>query len=72
MLSEQAPEAANKTIKKFESSHSRLMSYELALKDTFYRMMHRSDPIIQVSTSYSADKKFKLLCTLSLFYKQRS
>ena len=45
----------NPFLKRFEKYHSRGFSKKLALQDTFYRLMRRSDPIIQASISCSAN-----------------
>ena len=52
MLTEESIEGGNKHLKKIEKFHARPMTPELALKDTFHRLMRRSDPIIQASISY--------------------
>ena len=48
MLAEQANEACNKDLKRFQKHNSRQMSDFEALTDTFNRLMRGSDPIIQV------------------------
>ena len=55
MLTEESIEGGNKHTKKFQKFHARHMTPELALKDTFHRLMRRSDPIIQASISYPID-----------------
>ena len=52
MLTEESIEGGNKHTKNFQKSHARHMTPELALRDTFHRLMRRSDPIIQASISY--------------------
>jgi hypothetical protein len=47
MLAEQANEAANKDLKRFQKHNSRQMT-DLEALNTFNRLMRRSDPIIQV------------------------
>ena len=54
MLTEESLEAGNKDVKDFELNHSMHTTPEQALKDVFYRLMRRSDPIIQAITSYPA------------------
>ena len=52
MLTEESLEGGNKDLKFFELNHSMHTTPEQALKDVFYRLMRRSDPIIQVNISY--------------------
>ena len=46
MLSEEASEAANKDLKKWQVSHSRQIDPIKRSLDSFNRMMDRSDPIV--------------------------
>ena len=39
--------ACNKDTKHFEKFHSRKFSPKQQLEDVFYRLMHRSDPVVQ-------------------------
>ena len=52
MLTEESLEGGNKDLKNFELNYSMHTTPEQALKDVFYRLMRRSDPIIQVNISY--------------------